>query len=149
MAPHGASVPWLQMIPLQSPVLRILSKQLIASTDSEILQSADFYGNKWTGTDTNLPGSYLWNMKKENNLLMRCMELVWNIIWLALWWFCVLMRWVAETFNEVWFILQYNLVSEQAITIIKATCDLLYTVISHFDTETHLEFCTRMERRDS
>lgn len=52
------------MIPLQSPVLRILSKQLIASTDSEILQSADFYGNKWTGTDKALPGSYLWNTKK-------------------------------------------------------------------------------------
>ena len=45
------------MIPLQSPVLRILSKQLIASTDTELDQSADFYGNKWT--DTSIPGSYL------------------------------------------------------------------------------------------
>lgn len=47
------------MIPLQSPVLRILSKQLIASTDTELDQSADFYGNKWTGTDTSILASYL------------------------------------------------------------------------------------------
>lgn len=108
MALHGASVPWLQMIPLQSPVLRILSKQLIASTDSEILQSADFYGNKWTGTDTGLSGSYLWNEKKENKLFMRCTELVWNIIWLVCDDIVCSCVQLPRLFNEVWFILSYN-----------------------------------------
>lgn len=55
------------MIPLQSPILRILSKQIIASTDTEKLQSADLMViNGQTQTQAS-PSSCLLNMERKTS----------------------------------------------------------------------------------
>lgn len=69
------------MIPLQSPILRILSKQIIASTDIEILQSADLMVINGQAQTQASPSSCLLNRERKTSsgggeLGVECMELV-------------------------------------------------------------------------